>query len=127
MATTTYLANPTITVNTKSLTDQCKSVVVTKSREALETTAFGSTDRRYTGGLNNHTVTATFLMAYSTDETWDVLTSIVGTTTSVVVAAGGKTFNLGNTYCESFDVVNANLGELSEVEVTFTGGDLTES
>lgn len=127
MATTTYLANPTITVNTKSLTDQCKSVVLTKAQEALETTAFGSTNRTYTGGLKNHTLTATFLMAYNTDETWDTLTSLVGSVTTVVVAAGGKNFNLGNTYLESLDVVNANLGELSEVEVTFTGGDLTES
>jgi hypothetical protein len=66
-------------------------------------------------------------MAYGTDETWDTLTSLVGSVTTVVVAAGGKNFNLGNTYLESLDVVNANLGELSEVEVTFTGGDLTES
>jgi len=125
--TTTYLANPTITVNTKSLTDQCKSVVITKTTESLESTAFGSSSRTYVGGLNNHQCVATFLMAYGTDETWDTLTSLVGTQTTVVVAAGGKNFNLGNTYLESFDVVNANLGELSEVQVTFTGGSIVES
>lgn len=125
--TTTYLANPTISVNTKDLSDQCKSVVITKTTEALESTAFGSTGRTYVGGLDNHQCVATFLMAYGTDETWDTLTSLVGTDTTVVVVAGSKTFNLGNTYLESFDVVNANLGELSEVQVTFTGGDLTES
>ena len=52
--TTTYLANPTITVGGDSLTDQCKSAVVTEAHESLESTAFGSTARTYVGGLENN-------------------------------------------------------------------------
>lgn len=127
MATTTYLANPSLTVASKSLTDQCKSAVVTKTIESLEATSFGDSARTYTGGLANHQIVVTLLMAYGTDETWDVITDVVGTTTTVVVGASTKTFTLANAYCESLDVVNANLGELSEVQVTFTGGTLTEA
>ena len=125
--TTTYLANPTVEIRGELLTDQCKSVVLTKVTESLESTAFGSSSRSYVGGLNNHTMVATFLMAYGTNETWDVLSAAVGSQSTVEVVAATKTFTLADAYCESVDVVNASLGELSEVQVTFTGGTLTEA
>ena len=125
--TTTYLANPSITVGGDSLTDQCKSAVVTEAHESLESTAFGSTARTYVGGLENNQVVATFLMAYGVDETYEVLEGVVGTQTTVVVGAGSKTFTITNAYLESLDLVNANLGELSEVQATFTGGSIAKS
>jgi hypothetical protein len=125
--TTTYLANPSITVGGDSLTDQCKSAVVTEAHESLESTAFGSTARTYVGGLENNQVVATFLMAYGASETYEILEGVVGTQTTVVVGAGSKTFTITNTYLESLDLVNANLGELSEVQATFTGGSIAKS
>jgi hypothetical protein len=125
--TTTYLANPSITVGGDSLTDQCKSAVVTEAHESLESTAFGSTARTYVGGLENNQVVATFLMAYGVSETYEILEGVVGTQTTVVVGAGSKTFTITNTYLESLDLVNANLGELSEVQATFTGGSIAKA
>ena len=125
--TTTYLANPSITVGGDSLTDQCKSAVVTETHESLESTAFGSTARTYVGGLENNQVVATFLMAYGASETYEILEGVVGTQTTVVVGAGSKTFTITNTYLESLDLVNANLGELSEVQATFTGGSIAKA
>jgi len=125
--TTTYLSNPSVTVNGDTLTAQCKSAVLTKTIEALESTAFGATARVYVAGLANHQAVFNFLMSYATDETYDVLTGAVGTQVTVVVGADTKTMTLADTYLESVDIVNANLGELSEVQVTFIGGDLTEA
>ena len=125
--TTTYLANPSITVGGDSLTDQCKSAVVTEAHESLESTAFGSTARTYVGGLENNQVVATFLMAYGVSETYEILEGVVGTQTTVVVGAGSKTFTITNTYLESLDLVNATLGELSEVQATFTGGSIAKA
>jgi hypothetical protein len=125
--TTTYLANPSITVGGDSLTDQCKSAVVTEAHESLESTAFGSTARTYVGGLENNQVVATFLMAYGASETYEILEGVVGTQTTVVVGAGSKTFTITNTYLESLDLVNATLGELSEVQATFTGGSIAKA
>ena len=125
--TTTYLANPSITVGGDSLTDQCKSAVVTEAHESLESTAFGSKARTYVGGLENNQVVATFLMAYGASETYEILEGVVGTQTTVVVGAGSKTFTITNTYLESLDLVNANLGELSEVQATFTGGSIAKA
>ena len=49
---------------------------------------------------------------------------------SVTPAAGAESatnpkFELDETYLESLDIVNANLGELSEVQITLQGGALT--
>lgn len=133
MATVTYLSNPVVKVGAASpgtdLQDQCKSAVLTRTVEALESTAFGATDRVYTAGLGNHQLVLTFLMSYASSETYATLSTLVGTQcfvscqpTSASVGATNPLFSLTNTYLESLDVVNANLGELSEVQVTFIGG-----
>jgi hypothetical protein len=137
---TTYLASPTFGIGAaagsiKDLTDQCKSVVITKSREALDSTSFGNTGRQFVGGLTNVTVTATLLMEYSASPgTYVDLTSLVGTNVYVAVkAASGSAisatnpeFQITGGYLESLDVVNGSVGELSEVEITITGGTLVE-
>lgn len=136
MATTTYLANPVVTIGASSpgtdITDQCKSAVLTQLVEALESTAFGSNGRRYTAGLQNHTCVLTFLMSYASSETYALLQPLVGTQcyVSVKPATGNESatnpkFELSETYLESLDVVNGNLGELSEVQITLQGGALT--
>jgi hypothetical protein len=136
---TTYLASPTFGIGVnlagiKDLSDQCKSVVITKSRESLDASSFGSTARNYVGGLTNVTVTATLLMEYSsTPGTYVDLTSLVGTNvyvavkpTSAAISTTNPEFQITGGYLESLDVVNASLGELSEVEITITGGTLVE-
>ena len=137
---TTYLASPSFQIGpalatVKNLTDQCKSVVVTKAREALDSTSFGNTGRQFVGGLTNVTVTATLLMEYSaTPGTYIDLTSLVGTNVYVAVKANDAAaisatnpeFQITGGYLESLDVVNGSVGELSEVEITITGGTLVE-
>ena len=137
---TTYLASPTFQIGAslatvKDLTDQCKSVVITKSRESLDATSFGNTGRQYTGGLTNVTVTATLLMDYSaTPGTYVDLTGLVGANVYVAckaqngvnISATNPEFQITGGYLESVDVVNASLGELSEIEITITGGNLVE-
>ena len=136
---TTYLASPTFNIgaavgSVKDLTDQCKSVVITKSREALDSTSFGNTGRQFVGGLTNVTVTATLLMEYSASPgTYVDLTSLVGTNVYVAVkptSSGISTtnpeFQITGGYLESLDLVNGSVGELSEIEITITGGVLVE-
>lgn len=133
MATTTYLSNPVVKIGATtpgtSMTDQCKSAVLTRTVEALEDTAFGSTDRTYTAGLGNHQLVCTFLMSYASSETYATLSTLVGTQcfvscqpTTSATGATNPLFSLTNTYLESLDVVNGSVGELSEVQVTFIGG-----
>lgn len=138
MAATTYLANPVVSIGASSpgtaISDQCVSAVLTTSQDALESTAFGQTNRTYVGGLTSNTCTLTFLMSYAASETYALLNSLVGAAATFVsikpvdatISATNPEFQLTNAYLESFDVVNGTLGELSQVEATFVGGTLVK-
>ena len=129
MATSTILSNPKVVIATVDLSDQCTAATLTRTIEALEDTAFGSTARTYTGGLENNELTVTMYMSYAATETYATLSTLVGTKMIVIVnptsAADSATnpgFTLTNTYLESLPVINASLGELQTVDLTFTGG-----
>jgi len=132
MATTTYLSNPTLTVNSVDLQDQCRSATLTVKYDALESTAFGSTSRVFTAGLGDHELTVTLLMSYAATETYATLATLVGTATTVTMkptsAATGATnpiFTLTGTFLEALPVIDAAYGELSEIDITFKGGVYT--
>ena len=139
MATSTYLSNPGVSVLSSavqvSLTDQCTSATVTNMAEALEATAFGGTSRVFVAGLFNQEITLDLYMSYAAAETYATLSSLVGTTTTVKVSntVAGLTaatptepcFTLTGCYLESLPVINATMGELSTISITFKGGVLT--
>jgi len=129
MATSTYLSNPVVTVNSVDLTDQCTAATFTKTLESLESTAFGNTARYYVAGLQANEVTLTFYNSFAASETYATLSTLIGTQTTVTVkptsSATGATnpvFTLTNCYLESLPIVNASLGELDTIDITFTGG-----
>jgi urease accessory protein UreF len=135
MATSTYLSNPGVMIKSVDLTDQCTSATVTNRSSALESTAFGSTSRVYTAGLYDQEITLEFYMSYAATETYATLAALVGTTTTVKVSntvaglttatATSPRFELVGTFLEELPVINATMGELSTISVTFKGGVLT--
>lgn len=134
MATSTYLSNPSVTINSVDLSDQCTSATVTYTAEALESTAFGDTARKYTSGLQNNEVTVTLYQSYAATETEATIYSLVGTTTTIVlkpssaaVGATNPSYTLTGAYLESHTPIAASLGELSTVTLTFRGGTLAKA
>jgi hypothetical protein len=132
MATSTYLSNPVVTVNSVDLTDQCTAATVTHRFDQLEATAFGDTDRKYVKGLGNHEVTLSMYLSYAATETYATLSSLVGTTTTIRVqpaappdSATNPGFILTGAFLAELPVINATMGELSTVDVTFVGGVYT--
>jgi len=135
MATSTYLSNPAVVVNSVNLTDQCTSATVTNTAEALESTAFGGTSRVFTAGLFNQEITLDLYLSYAASETYATLATLVGTATTVIVSntTAGITvpapteprFTLTGAYLETLPVINATMGELSTISITFKGGVLT--
>ena len=129
MATSTYLSNPVVTVNAVDLTDQCTAAMFTKTLESLESTAFGNAARYYVAGLQANEITLTFYNSFAATETYATLSTLVGTQTTVTVkptssatSATNPVFTLTNCYLESLPIVNASLGELDTIDITFTGG-----
>ena len=135
MATSTLLSNPKVQIGAAigsivDLTDQTTAATLTRTVEALEDTAFGTGSRTYTGGLENNELTVTMYMSYAAAETYASLSALVGIKCTVKVnpaygsgdSATNPGFILTDTYLESLPVINASLGELTTVDLTFQGG-----
>jgi hypothetical protein len=134
MPTSVYLSNPSVTINSVDLSDQCTAATITYNVEALENTAFGSTARTYTAGLANNSITVTLYQSYAGSETEASIYSLVGTTTTLVlkpasgaVSSTNPSYTLTGAYLESHTPINASLGELSTIDLTFTGGTLAKA
>ena len=141
MASTFYLSNPALTINSVDLTDQATSAVLTFTQEQLETTAFGDIARKYGAStvtsLQNNTFEVTLYQSYAATETEATIYGLVGIQTTITVsptAAGLVTpsatapkYTLTGCYLESHTPINASLGELSLVTLTFTGGSLVKA
>jgi hypothetical protein len=135
MATTTVLANPgLVEINNVDFTDQCTSAVVTYQFDELEATAFGDTARKYTKGLQNNEITLTLMLSYGTGEVEATLEGLAGTTTTVEVVANGSTpsatspkYTLTGCFLAGFTPINAALGTLQTVDLTFRGGAFTRA
>ena len=138
MATTVYLSNPNVTINSVALQDQCTSAVVNYVYEQLETTAFGDTARKFGGSavtsLQNNSIEVELYQSYAASETEATIFGLVGIVTTLVVApASGSVsstnpfYTLVGAYLESHTPINASLGELSTITLTFSGGVLTKT
>jgi hypothetical protein len=138
MATSVYLSNPVVTINSVALTDQCTSATVNYVYEQLETTTFGDTARKFGGAavtsLQNNSIEVELFQSYATSETEDTIFGLVGITTDIIVApasgsasATNPIYTLTGCYLESHTPINASLGELSTITLTFNGGVLTKA
>ena len=132
MALSTYLSNPVVTVNAVDLTDQCTAAVITQRYDQLENTTFGKTARTFQAGLGNHEVVLTLYQSYAVSETFATLENVVGGLVTVIVkpavgadSATNPGFTLTGALLAEFPVINATMGELSTIDVTFVGGVYT--
>ena len=137
MATSTYLSNPVVLIgatsaSTTDITDQVSACTVNYIVEALEDTAFGSTARTNTAGLQSNTATLTLYASFAASESYATLSVLVGTKCYIKVtpASGANTatnpgFELTNTYLSALPVINANLGELATYDIELMGGAYT--
>jgi hypothetical protein len=130
----TYLSNPSITINAVDLSDQCTSAVINYVSEQLENTTFSNTSRSFTSGLYSNTVTVTLYQSYAATETEASIYSLVGTTTTLVlkptssaVGATNPSYTLTGAFLSAHTPINASLGELSTIDLTFAGGVLTKA
>jgi hypothetical protein len=137
MATSTYLSSPVVLIgatsaSTTDITDQVSACTVNYIVEALEDTAFGSTARTNTAGLQSNSATLTLYASFAASESYATLSVLVGTKCYIKVtpASGGNTatnpgFELTNTYLSALPVINANLGELATYDIELMGGAYT--
>lgn len=130
MATTYNLSNPSVTVASVDFSDNCRTATVNVGYDSLEITAFSDAGRKFAPGLQAVEVTLELFNAYGTGDIEDTLFGIVGdgTTTLVIkadpgaVSTSNPSYTITNTMLASQPVVQASVGELQTISVTFTGG-----
>ena len=137
MATSTYLSNPDVLIGAVNVSDQCTSVQLTYTQEALESTAFGGTARVYTAGLQSNELTITMYASYAASESYATLSTLVGTQIATIIvspaapstpgtySATNPGFTISGGYLETLPVMNASLGTLATMDIVIRGGTYT--
>ena len=135
-SSTTYLANPTVNITPATggtvfdATAVTSSAAITVGYDALESTSFGDNGHQFVKGLQNVEVTLTCYAYYGATSIEQTLFTALGTGTSTIVispagateSASNPEYTITNTMLSSFTPITGSYGELSMIEVTFTGG-----
>ena len=135
-STTTYLTNPTVTIlpvtggTLFDATTVTSAAAITVGFDALESTSFGDSGHLFVKGLQMVEVTLTCYASYGASSVEAALTAALGTGTSVItISPAGASegpanpeYVVTNAFLSSFQPINGSYGELSMIEVTFTGG-----
>ena len=128
------LTDAVITVNSIALSDHANSVTLNYEIDSVETTAFGSTGHKFTGGLQNNSLDIEFMQDFAASNVEASIYPLVGTTTVVKVkptsSATGATnpeYTLTGTFLAAHTPVGAAVGELAMTSLSFTGGVLTKA
>ena len=124
MPQTVYYSAPEVQIGAASgskvdLSEWCKSAVLTRQADALESSSMASRDRFYQAGMNTNQLVITFNQSYASAQVYATLAPLVGTqcyaectpVDGTIVSATNPRFSLTNCYFESMDVLAANLGE----------------
>ena len=129
------LTNAYVTINGVDLSDSIASVTLSTTRDAVETTAFGSTGARTrTAGLIDNSVTLEFHQDFASGEVEATIYPLLGTATAVVVKPNGSVTGATNP-SYTFDAlvtewtpVNGAVGELASASVTWpVNGAITKA
>ena len=135
-STTTYLTNPTVTIlpatagSVFDATAVTSSAAITVGFDALESTSFGDSGHLFVKGLQMCEVTLTCYASYGASSVEAALSAALGTGTSVITispagaseSATNPEYTITNAMLASFTPITGSYGELSMIEVTFTGG-----
>ena len=119
------LTNASVVVNSVDLSAHVTSVAISRSADAVETTAMGDTARTYTGGLESGTLDITFNQDYAAAKVEATLYALVNTSTTVVVkpvAASVSATHPSYTmscFVAEYSPVDGSVGDISSVSVSW--------
>jgi hypothetical protein len=131
----TYLSNPTISINAVDLTDQCTSAVINYVAEQLENTTFSKYIQVvHVGPLLKHRDRNPLPELRSCRNRSQHLQPCRhhhnARAKAIVwcnVSATNPEYTLTGAYLSAHTPINASLGELSTIDLTFSGGVLAKA
>lgn len=124
------LTDAQVTLNTVNLSSYCQSVTLNYEVDSIPIDAMGMSGHRFTGGMQNLSVTLELQNDEAATKTLETLWSATGSGTNTLViknTAGGTTFTISNAFLAASTPVAGSVGELAVQSVTFTGGTIVKS
>ena len=128
------LKDVTVSINSVDLESRATNVTINYEKEAVEVTAFGDNNRKFSDGLGNISASVTLQQDFAAANVEATVFPLVGTTTTVVfkptsaaIGAANPSYTLTGTYLAAHTPLNGAVGELSTTELTFQGGTLTKA
>ena len=128
------LTDASITINSVDLSSRANQVTINYEKEAVETTAFGSSGRTYSAGLQNITVDIELQQDFAASNVEATVFPLVGTSTTIVVkptssavSATNPSYTIASTYLAAHTPVNGAVGELATTSLSFQGGTVTKA
>jgi hypothetical protein len=128
------LTDASITINSVDLSSRANTVTVNYEKEAVESTAFGDSGRKYVAGLQNVTVDIEFQQDFAAANVEATIFPLVGTSTTIVikptsaaVSATNPSYTISNSYLAAHTPVSGTVGELATTSLSFQGGTLAKA
>ena len=128
------LTDASITINSVDLSSRTNQVTINYEKEAVESTAFGDSGRKYVAGLQNVTVDVELQQDFAASNVEATVFPLVGTSTTIVVkptssavSSTNPSYTIASTYLAAHTPVNGAVGELATTSLSFQGGTVVKA
>jgi hypothetical protein len=122
------LTDAMVIVNGVTLSDHANSVTVEDTRDAVDITAFGATNKQVAKGLGDAKITVKFFQDFASGKTHATLQPLVGSSTGVAVevrpTSGARSATnpaalLASALLMGYNMLDGGIGEASEITAEF--------
>lgn len=124
------LTNAMILVNSVDLSDHCDKVTVEDSRDQVDVTAMGATNKAYAKGLGDAKITAEFFQDFAAGKTYATLQPLIGSSSTVQIevrpvnaarSATNPAFVMQGLLM-TFNGLDGQVGDASKISAEFVNG-----
>lgn len=124
------LTNAQVIVNSVDLSDHVDKVTVEDTRDQVEITAMGATNKAYAKGLGDAKISIEFFEDFAAGKTYATLQPLIGSTSTVQVevrpvnaarSATNPAFVM-QSLLMSFNALDGQVGEASKITAEFING-----
>jgi hypothetical protein len=127
------LTDAMVIINGVTLSDHANSVQVNDSRDPVDITAFGATNKAVTKGLGDASITVDFFQDFAAGKTHATLQPLIGSSTGIVIevrpTSGGRSATnpawVMTGLLMNYNMLAGGVGEASTISAEFVNSSQT--
>lgn len=124
------LTDALIIVNGVTLSDHANQVTINDTRDSVDVTGFGATNKAYTKGLGDATISGTFFQDFAAGKTHATLQPLLGSSTPVTIevrpTSGARSATnpaaVMSGLLMSYNMIDGGVGAASTTQFSFING-----